>query len=708
MTQSGAGEVGPRVVDVAAATRLFGAVQRLRTRESATLGQMPSGAFEEAAAAGGLIAAVDAAGELSGYVLFRRTQRGHATIAHLCVARECRRQGVARRLFAAVRERCASCSDIRVSCRRDFIDASRTWEGLGFSPVAERRGRAGILTIWRHELSPLPIFQRLALLERDDAVVRLVLDANVFFRMDPENAAGDDLCRALDADWLSDYVELALTAEMLVEINRHQVGEHRERQRGRYEQFVHLLRSPDRHEEERLFEEIRARLGQPRSESADSDARQLALTISAGAAYFITRDGVLRAAADELEQAYGVEILLPDEVILRFDRLHREEAYRPRRLHLGPGTRSVLAGEGDVERLAEIHHAGHSAPEPRTRTRARLREMLVQPNRFEAACIEQGEALLVTYILERSDASTLDVPFLAAANTQLGGTAIRHYAESLVARAVREARSVVRVTRPGRRVAEALSELGFLRDGEDLIKLCSRVEAPASVVAGTLEHQAARGGPAARLVPEIATALRSSALGRPREHSAMMERLLWPAKVLEADLPSFIVPIKPEWAKDLFDTGLAEGTLFGAQASLIMSSENVYFRAATPRIPSAPSRVLWYVSQSKHYPDAKRVRACSQVEEVVVGEAKQLFGRFRTRGVYQWPDVLELARGNERAPIMAFRFSRTELFPRPVSWDDLQDILEDTNGARNQIASPVSISEEAFVRIYRCGTRPDA
>ncbi len=699
-----------RLVDVEVGSSLFEAVQKLRTKESATLGPMPTGGFVDAAEAGCLVAAVGGNNELAGYALFRRSRRGYAAIAHLCVDRGSRGKGVARCLFDAVKQRCAACYEIRVTCRRDFA-ASKMWPKLGFIPFSERpgRGRNGILTNWRCELAPLPLLARLSEVEREDPTVRVALDANVFFAMD-ENEEGDEASRALGADWLSEFVELTVTEELLNEIHRQADRSRRERQRGRYEQFVHLPRKLGRDEEDRLFGEILSLLAQPPGESADSDARQLALTVSAGVTYFVTRDGALLEAAEKLEDAYGVEVLAPHEVVLRFDRMRHEAEYRPRRLYLGPGTRSVLATDTDIERLAELLHAGHPAPEPRDHTRARLREMLVQRPRYDSVCIEKDGALLAAYVLERQGPTTLDVPFLAVANSELGKTAARHYVESLVARAVREGRTLVRVHNPGRRVGEALAELGFaLHDGM-WMKLCPRVVAPPAGVAEAVERIASDAPALAPLATEIARELRRERThtASARADAARMERLLWPAKLLEMSLPCFVAPIEPRWAKELFDHELAEGTLFGADPHLVMKTENVYYRAATPRVLHAPARVLWYVSDDPRFPGTKAIRACSLIEEVLVGPAKSLFGRFRKLGVYQWSNIAKLAGGDPSTPVMAFRFSCTELFRRPVGFKELQEVLRAVTGKGNPIVSPFAIPDDCFVSIYARGTSPDA
>lgn len=49
------------------------------------------------------------------------------------------------------------------------------------------------------------------------------------------------------------------------------------------------------------------------------------------------------------------------------------------------------------------------------------------------------------------------------------------------------------------------------------------------------------------------------------EIMADIERMLYPAKITNADIPTFIIPIQLWWAKDLFDKELASEILWGAK-----------------------------------------------------------------------------------------------------------------------------------------------
>lgn len=182
-----------------------------------------------------------------------------------------------------------------------------------------------------------------------------------------------------------------------------------------------------------------------------------------------------------------------------------------------------------------------------------------------------------------------------------------------------------------------------------------------------------------------------------------IENSLRPAKIIDMEIPTFIIPIKSFWAAELFDEKLSNQTLFASRPELILSSENVYYRAKRPSILSAPARVLWYVSQAKGYSGTMHLRAYSRISEVLIGKPKALFSKFRRLGVYQWKNILELANNNFETEIMAVKFDSTELFNNPIHLDDLKRIIDETENRNLCLQSPVRISNESFIKIYRQG-----
>ncbi len=179
-----------------------------------------------------------------------------------------------------------------------------------------------------------------------------------------------------------------------------------------------------------------------------------------------------------------------------------------------------------------------------------------------------------------------------------------------------------------------------------------------------------------------------SNLHSPRVMSEI-ERLLWPAKITDAAIPTFIIPIRPEWAKELFDEELANQTLFGATPELALNRESVYYRSnQNSGGLRAPGRILWYVSSGARYSGTGQIRACSRLDEVVVADPKSLYRRFKRLGVYRWERVYEVAKKDVSNRIMALRFSDTELFKAPISRKQALSILKN-DGIKTGCVPPV-------------------
>lgn len=153
----------------------------------------------------------------------------------------------------------------------------------------------------------------------------------------------------------------------------------------------------------------------------------------------------------------------------------------------------------------------------------------------------------------------------------------------------------------------------------------------------------------------------------------------------------------------VIDQSIAAQTLFGSDPQLALSIENVYYRASRPQVLSAPARILWYVSHARNCEESMHIRACSYVREVVTAPPKEIFQRYRRLGVYRWNDIKSIVSGDLRKHVMGFSFSHTELFSQPIHWATLQEILKEKEGKQSQIQTPIKISEECFIELYKIG-----
>ena len=172
---------------------------------------------------------------------------------------------------------------------------------------------------------------------------------------------------------------------------------------------------------------------------------------------------------------------------------------------------------------------------------------------------------------------------------------------------------------------------------------------------------------------------------------ASVERQLRPLRIADANLGTWLVPIKPGFSSQLFN---APAQLFDRSAQLGISIEHVYYKGRSAG-ETAPGRVLWYASE----PD-KVIIGCSDLVDVIDDEPDALYRRFRRLGVYRREQVRKTAKG--RATVRALHVVNTEVFVRPVSLSRL-DSLAARNCQKLVLVSASRISPGLFTDIIKEG-----
>jgi hypothetical protein len=146
---------------------------------------------------------------------------------------------------------------------------------------------------------------------------------------------------------------------------------------------------------------------------------------------------------------------------------------------------------------------------------------------------------------------------------------------------------------------------------------------------------------------------------------ASIEQQLRPLTIFDAPLPAWLIPIKPQFATQLFGY---PRELFPRSDSLGISREHVYYRGGRSG-EVAPGRIFWYVSGAQH----GEVVAQSELAEVDDGPPVELWRSHRRLGVYTREQVLESA---VRGQVRGLRFVNTELFPTSVSLSRLKRLAD--------------------------------
>jgi hypothetical protein len=317
--------------------------------------------------------------------------------------------------------------------------------------------------------------------------------------------------------------------------------------------------------------------------------------------------------------------------------------------------------------------------------------------------LDAEKSPVALFVYDQQTADELAIPLFRIAHSRIAGTLARHLILRFVRQSAATGHTLTRITDPHLDdvVSTALAEDQFFPGQDGWVKLNLAIAKTSIEVSTRISGLSFRTEAERSHFNAIAAKLSAHTAATEIQNMARIEQLLWPAKIVDAYIPTFIVPIKPEWAMHLFDEGLANQTLFGAEHDLALSRESAYYRSTLNSGGlTAPGRILWYVSAERRFAGAGHLRACSRLDEVAVDKPKNLYRRFKRLGVYKWEHVYALAKQSVDNPIMAVRFSDTELFPAPIRHRELLEVLR-RSGIKTQLQSPVAIGPETFATLYK-------
>lgn len=696
------------VREIDSSSKYLETVMQLADTNSVTLGFLPYGAFRRLADEGLVLACIASQAGCIGYLLYDIS--GYKVkLIHLCIAEQWRGNGVAKALIKHLKNKTDHLQGIQASCRRDY-NLRGMWAALGFVAIHERPGRrkeGSILTEWWLDYGHPDLFTALAQ-QVIASKICIAIDANIFYDIADEETADEDSreSKALLADWLEPELELCLTDEIRNEIDRNKNDERKKELLKIASQFTFLPCTVEILDE--TCKALRKFFPATLTESDASDLRQLARAIGSTikVSFFATRDKRLLEEIEEgVYKEFGLIIIHPIDLILRLDELRRETDYQPVRL-AGTNIERKRVQSGEQDSLITLF-LNYAQGEKKVDFQRKLRQALSDLNCFECFTVGRREEAPISLIIyDRSRIGELRVPIFRFRVTQFTPTILRHCIFECFSKAANEGRQFTRITETNLepQTILALQEDSFLETREGWLRVNLKIAESSANLSSYLSHLCSEAkGSGCEDFLSLVNALANQNLINNSEVSADIERILYPAKIIDAEIPSFIIPIQSWWAKDLFDKELAEEILWGAKEELALRREVVYYRSkqASGGL-KAPGRILWYVSKSGgdgSNSTLGAVRACSRLDEIVIGKPVDLHKRFRRLGIYSFSDVVKTAKGDFNREIMAIRFSDTELFQKPVKLNEIEQIL----GRRIPVRAPYKLMLEDFAMLYSYG-----
>ena len=663
------------------------AVDGLRKANGATLGFLPREALLAYLQKGWVLGVKRSEGSLAAYVLFAN-RTSDVRVAHLCVNREIRGKGLARRLIErlATDSRHRGLLSLELHCRRDF-DVNAMWEKLGFIPWGEKPGRAGsgtTLTLWRRELAQSDQL-KFVFDGAGHGEIDVVMDAQVLFDLQtPDDDGLAAPSKALLSDFLADDLNLKITDETLVEIDRDDVRGRRNRSRQEALRFQQVAY------DDQSFRQIKSALKQvlPTTSANDlSDIKQLAKAAASNARYFATRDKKLLSRGAVINELTGLQVLSPARIIVEIN--ERTAGFQ--------GAERISGANVEWRRLSTSELQSFDIRmflrkgERKYHFEQKLDLHLSQPQSSICEVLRFTGATVAIRVVSVGDGKVLHVHLGRVTHRVHESLVPPYFVMALLYRAAQIGVEVIAIDRDevSDRLAPHYRDFGFVENGGNLVRFCI----PTVLRRDEVLHHMESLRPRSSYIFSVM---------QPGE----LERRCSPLCLADLEQSFLIIPIRPGYAVNIVDFARSADELFGGDPSRLLRPDNVYFRTArTFRNLKTPTRILWYVSGDG------LIVGSSHLDCVEIGPAKDIFRKYQKRGTLNRKAVVEIAKGNPEGEVMALSFSETHPFPRPVSLDEIREIYGDL-GDGTQFAPitirtvPAEIFHELFKRGHQAGSQP--
>lgn len=663
----------------------------LGDRNSKTLGFLPYVAFEKYAKQKQLIGAFEkSSNELLGYLLYRISYN-KVTIVHLCISETKRNNNTAKKLVHFLKKNTKQYDGIKLSCRNDYgID--QVWEKFNFVPVKEKIGRSkkGLpLTIWWFPHYQNNLLTQISEYELNNKIVA-VIDMNIFLDIKGER---EEESLALKSDWLLSEAILYYTREIHNEINRAKSSKNKESSRKLLNYFKEL---PFKDEDEftKILNELKENL--PLKNTNDkSDLSHLAYSISGGAQFFITRDNYILRNKDIFKK-YNLTIYRPSDFITHLDENIQVSKYKPQSL-IGTNISSKRITTENIENYTD---AFLKPLERKNHFQKIIRNSLSLPDQFELITISQEKILLAFVIFDRTSQNKLKIPIFRFLTDKLKTTLAKHLLFKIILTSINEERTFIEITEKylEDELKNIIREARFLQFDNTWNKINIKDILKTENLFSKINQESSTK----KIISKIDTNLEYSNHNEEFIKKYNYERYLSPLKIEDLDISTYIIPIKPHWAEQLFnDKSKEKLALFEPEYELLLNRENVYYRSASPKILNAPARILWYLSENKLTKEKGSIIAASYVDEIFIDTPKILFKQFEKLGIYKWKDISETS--GKKDKIMAFVFSDTELFKKSISLKNICNTFEVLENKKFMVVAPIKIKTETYIEIYKKG-----
>lgn len=696
-----------KIASIDAKSPYLSAVIDLWSSHRSTLGFFPKDAFVERANKRQILVAINPEGECIGYLLYRNSY-DRITIVHLCISQSYRRQGIPDLLLQELKRiTVEKYTGICLSCRHDY-GLQSMWSRLGFVYKYDKPGKnkAGKpLGFWWLDHGHTNLLSSVTIQELESKLC-VIIDIDIYINLYQDNHEENDYTELLLSDWIAAELELCITEVIFNYISLISDDKERNLQTELAKKRFTCLPCQNQ-----ILDTVKAKLHKIISTKTifidDIQLQHLARAITSDSHLFITNCKNLLAIAHEVYENFQLSILTPHELINQLDELRNKPDYQPVRLAGSPLTK-IAVQRGQEKELTK-HFVFDSSKETTSAFRQSLSRFISEIDKFETYVVLNKEELpIALFVYSKSKSNELEIPLLRFGKNPLSATLARHIIFKSILLSANKGKQFTRITDQNldEIIINAIQEDNFIRVNNGWLKINLPLAEKKSYLSKILYDLGISLPNEYSFCLKIADALNSDLVLNDIQ-TAHVEKFLFPAKIIDSQINNFIIPIQPRWAQDLFDEHLAQQTLFGLlelenqKIGLAFNREAVYYRTVKNSAGlNAPSRILWYVSHNNSYYDVGCIRACSLIDEVIIGKPKELYQRFKRLGVYKLDNIMNISQ-DKNGDIMAIRFSNTELLKYPIRLKKVQEVL----GNKTTVPSPIKIQNNHFVKLYTLASK---
>lgn len=710
----------PRVIierDVEALTPLLPEIQALADSEKDALGFLPAKAFEDAIERGRVLAAIiseDGSRTFAGYLLHSGVFP-NAKIQQVAAVRVFRKAGVASALLKALvseLERIGFLS-IRADVASDLSGALCFYTSNGFEAVLERvggkaRGRKIIVHSRQLDTDNLFSFAAVQANPPTDLGLRhrnpgespvFAFDLNIFFDLVRQRGQSE-LARRLFGAALGHTIRLAIADEFISELRRTTNGALAD---PILQMALQLPRLPKPDASalgevaDRIYDIVfvkRNAKGRG-TQQAKSDATHLAHAAISHAAAFITRDGPILNARNELLSTFGIDIATVEEVL---DLLPDPDSSPPVALR-GDG---FELGPIDIAQLS-AYFADVGIPTPIVSEFARPESSAEFTQREVIRCDGRAVAAGVVHVPKGIDSVARMIVHVRHEHRDAELFA-DHLLSTLIRTSSRGAPVTIELIHlAGQSIVNKLAAVrGFQRHGNSpaFSKIAVGRPCSASTWPAVVHQVRRRTGLVLPDVLPVTSAGTEIAIQTPegatvRTSPAVLEDLLGPTLLVWPGRDGVIVPITRPYADELLGTAVQSNLAFISNRDAAFLSLRGYVnspRAASKMRVGAP--IIFYESKGKGSGRGAAVAVARIINSVLMAKS-QLNPKSDKRLVIDNPD-----RFSSTGDVLLTTFDNLMAFPTPVPLDALKRF--DAVGPTN-LVSAVSLSSDKIDSILACG-----